>query len=129
MIKSRNSLLTVALATVLALSACSGSDSGDAADQVSEDSIAAESGDEGGSSNDGGAAGSNPEVEEYCDNVDAYVIEMDKLISDPLNVDVAAIQTVGEELAKTAADLAAAVEGDDRDRFNECSTRFSSIGS
>ncbi len=107
--------------------ACSSDDDADSADtEASADEPGEETADTEAS---GDAEGGNPEVEEFCSQVDEFVTAMEEVLADPTSGDAAALATQGQELATSATELAGSVDASDSERLQECTQKLSEIGS
>ena len=125
--------LAAAAAALITLSACGGSDTpDDAASQAPAKTAAATPADDsaGGDGEPAAAGGgSNAQIEEFCTAVDEFVVAMNDMISDPLSVDVEALQATGQKLNESANTMADNIETDaERARFEECSANLAKVG-
>ena len=126
-----------AVTLICTMAACSDDDDGDggaattaAESDAAADEGGADDGSENGSESDSdGGAGSNAEVEAYCTAVDELAEAAQQLIDDPANADPTVVSELTQELTEQATQLAGSVGPEDAARLQECSDRFSEIGS
>ena len=124
----RTSLRPLVIAIVpLALlgAACSSDDDGDTPTDTEASSDAPAGTEASGEE----SSGSNPDVEAFCDEVDAFVAAMEEVLADPSSGDAAALATQGQDLAASATELAGSVDSGDSERLQECTSSLSDIGS
>ncbi len=117
--------LAIALVPLALVATACGSDDKPTTTEAPTDSTA--TGDT--TATDSGDAGSNADVEAFCNQVDQFVEAMNKLIADPTSGDAAALAQEGQDLLSSATALSGSVTGDDAARIKDCTKNLENVGS